>query len=643
MRRSSIKPPRSDICLILVRQCRFGYAFFWSSPRTFQGIRRLRRQIQNCSDCRTAAIALVVLILAMSASVGLVHGQEHRDVKQIVILYTHRTLTPINGDWDRGIRSSLAAAFDEPLDIEIEYLNLVRHKDPDYLRSWIELLKTKYAKKPPDLVIPVFVPALEFTLKHREAIFPETPIVFCSAPLPLAERAHALPDVTGVAFRLDVAGTISAIRRLHPSHDRLLILSGSSESEHAFQHSVKESILALKTGLAIEVVAGIPRRELLRVVESTPENTTILLLHYDEDNEGNHYSTVEILDEISPRSCAPIYGLYDTLLGHGSVGGSLASPELQGRLAGEQAVRVLKGERPADIPIVGLDTVKLQFDSHQLGRWHISESNLPPESVVAFRAPTLWEQFGRYILLGAAALLFQTAIIVALLMNRSRRFTAEREARNLAGKILTAQEDERRYLAREMHDDLTQRLAASAIAAGSLEQKLQASEESREAIASLKGGLIAICDDMHRLSRQLHPAILDDFGLAATLHSECDRLAERCGISVEFRCGSLPANLPGNISICLYRIAQEAFWNTAKYSHTDRVVVELNSDPEFIHLNIRDFGIGIQSHQISDRQGLGMSSMRERARLVQGTISINSRPGEGVTIDVGVPLPEDMA
>ena len=133
-------------------------------------------------------LALTCTILFL-ATQSIVQAQHPRNAKQIVILYTHRTLTPINADWDRGIRSSLAAGFDDPLDIEIEYLNLVRHKDPDYLRSWIELLKTKYAAKPPDLVIPVYVPALEFTLEHRETIFPDVPVVFCSAPLKLAERA----------------------------------------------------------------------------------------------------------------------------------------------------------------------------------------------------------------------------------------------------------------------------------------------------------------------------------------------------------------------------------------------------------------------------------------------------------------------
>jgi hypothetical protein len=258
--------------------------------------------------------------------------------------------------------------------------------------------------------------------------------------------------------------------RLHPSHNRLLILSGSSDQELASRNPIEEAIHGMNTGLHVDSIAGLPRKELLSTIDAIEAGTIVLMLNYDEDTEGNHYSTVEIIDELSARSPAPVYGLYDTLLGHGIVGGSLASPESQGQLAGSMAVRVLKGERPEDIPITGLETVQMQFDARQLKRWNISESDLPAGSRVLYREPTFWEQFGHYVLPATIAILLQSGIIVALLINRSRRFTAEREARDLAGKILTAQEDERRYLAREMHDDLSQRLAASAITAGHLEK-----------------------------------------------------------------------------------------------------------------------------------------------------------------------------
>lgn len=598
----------------------------------------------TCHDKYGIFLAVIWAACSFAApSLAFAKEQPRRNPKQVVILYTHRALTPIIADWDRGIRSALSAGFFEPLNIEIEYLNLVRHKEPDYVRGWIELLKTKYAAKPPDLIIPVFAPALEFTLEHRESLFPNVPIVFCSAPPKVAERAHAQPSVTGVAFRLDFAGTVKVATRLRPETKRLTVLSGSTAPERAMKSAAQEAILALNSGLEIEFVEGLPQSQLFQKLAGADRNTAILMLSYDEDLEGTNYSTAELIEQLSGKCPGPIYGLYDTLLGYGIVGGSLESAESQGRLSGEMAVRVLKGERPEDIPIVGLDTPRYEFDARQLRRWNIREANLPPGSLVRYREATFWEQFGRYILLGVLAIALQSLIIVALLVNRTRRVRAERDARELAGKILTAQEDERRYLAREMHDDLSQRLAASAIEAGNLEQRLRESPESRDALGTLKGNLIAICNDVHRLSRQIHPAILDDFGLADALRCECDRFGERDGFAVEFRCGHVPQILPKDISLCLYRIAQEALWNSAKYSHSQKTIVELNADPEFIYLEVRDLGQGFDLHQVSGSKGLGLASMKERAHLVRGTISIESAPGAGVKIAVRVPLPEHEA
>ena len=219
--------------------------------------------------------------------------------------------------------------------------------------------------------------------------------------------------------------------------------------------------------------------------------------------------------------------------------------------------------------------------------------------------------------------------------------TSRKEARQLAGRLLTAQEDERKRLAREMHDDVSQRLAATAIEAGKFEQQFPVADPSREAMATLKDHLIALSDDVHRISRQLHPAILDDLGLEDAIRSECDRFAEREGVAIQFHCGDLPDRLPKDIALCLYRIAQEALRNVAKHAQTDRVELILNADPEFLHLEVRDFGRGFRSEEVRGQPGLGLASMEERARLVGGEITISSVPGKGTSIAVRVPLPEE--
>jgi signal transduction histidine kinase len=215
------------------------------------------------------------------------------------------------------------------------------------------------------------------------------------------------------------------------------------------------------------------------------------------------------------------------------------------------------------------------------------------------------------------------------------------ETRRLAGRILTAQEEERKRIARELHDDISQRLAAGAIEAGKAEQELTVPQPARAALARLKEHLIALSDDVHRLSRNLHPAILDDLGLQDALRAECDRVAEHGRLAVNFRCGQLPACVPRDLALSVYRIAQEALQNAVKHAQTDRVDLILNADLEFLDLEVRDFGRGFELAAGRRRSGLGLASMEERVRLVGGEVVISSNPGQGTSVQVRVPLPND--
>jgi signal transduction histidine kinase len=189
----------------------------------------------------------------------------------------------------------------------------------------------------------------------------------------------------------------------------------------------------------------------------------------------------------------------------------------------------------------------------------------------------------------------------------------------LAGRLMSAQEDERRRIARELHDDLSQRLAAVAIAAANL-----GDQNIKEQIAS-------ISHDIHSLSRQLHPAILDDLGLPAALEAECRLFFERGGPPVDLSLA--PANLPRDAQLVLYRIAQEALRNILKHAEATEVSLSLAG----AHLTITDNGKGFDKAARGYRAGVGLSSMEERARFVGGAVTITSTPGGGTIVDVELP------
>ena len=203
------------------------------------------------------------------------------------------------------------------------------------------------------------------------------------------------------------------------------------------------------------------------------------------------------------------------------------------------------------------------FDWRELERWGIPASRLPPGAEVRFRPPSLWEQHKLLIVAGAAIVLFQAALISALLFQHARRRRAEKEAVGLSGRLLTAHEDERKRLARELHDDLTQRLARLAIDAGRMEHAPPAPEWR---MRPLREELVRLSEDVHSLSYRLHPSMLDDLGLVEALKAECDRVARHGALRVDVDARGVPEALTGDASLCLFRIAQEALNNATRHA-----------------------------------------------------------------------------
>jgi PAS domain S-box-containing protein len=221
----------------------------------------------------------------------------------------------------------------------------------------------------------------------------------------------------------------------------------------------------------------------------------------------------------------------------------------------------------------------------------------------------------------------------------TERKEAEAAMRQLAGRILTAQEAERRLLAREMHDDLTQRLAVLAIDAAGLERLCAAPSPLLDGLGEMKEQLIKLSRDVHALSRQLHPSILDDLGLVDALRSECSSFSQREGIAVRYVPHDIRAGIPKELALCLYRIAQEGLRNVAKHARAKRACVSLAASDEGLLLSIEDAGVGFQPAGVHGRGGLGLASMEERARLVGGDFAIRSEPGKGTVIEVFLPCP----
>lgn len=215
----------------------------------------------------------------------------------------------------------------------------------------------------------------------------------------------------------------------------------------------------------------------------------------------------------------------------------------------------------------------------------------------------------------------------------------ENDLRRLAGRLISAQEEERSHLARELHDDLAQRLAVFAIDVGQIEQQLgDLPEPVRETLNEMKKDIVTISQDVHKLSRQIHPSILDDLGLIKAVESECNNFSKREGVEIIFKHENIPTIIPKGISLSLYRIIQEGLTNISKHACANHISVSMKGTGHEALLSVQDDGIGFDFVEVREKPGLGFSSMRERARLIHGDLSISSQPERGTVITVRVPL-----
>jgi signal transduction histidine kinase len=229
---------------------------------------------------------------------------------------------------------------------------------------------------------------------------------------------------------------------------------------------------------------------------------------------------------------------------------------------------------------------------------------------------------------------------ISLRARKAELRRSQEELRALAGQLLTAQEEDRRRIARDLHDDVNQRLAMLAMDLRRIEKDAMSNLPAIwDMTRSITQRLGKVSDDVRQLAYRFHPSILDDLGLIKAVRRLVDDFSASTGLEALY-VHQDPVNcLPPDLSTCVYRIAQESLNNVARYAQASEVEVELICEEEMISLSIRDNGLGFDLEHIEQsRPRLGLVSMRERLRLVHGTLEVVTAPGQGTHIQIQIPL-----
>lgn len=563
--------------------------------------------------------------------------------KTVLALIPLQRGSSMSMDIDNTIRTVLNDGLDGHLDYYTEYLDLARFAEPDYEPAVRDFFRRKYAGKTFDVVLAPTNAMVDFVNTHRAELFPGAAVVFS------AGGPRSGPKTTGIVSALNVKSSIDIALRLHPDLRHVFVVSGVSESDRYYQDVARSQFRVFDGRLEFTYSSGLAMPDLLQRVAALPRDTIVFFLSHFDDGHGRKFDELTALDQVAAAANVPTYVWIDSSGRHGSVGGSVLSVErLSGALA-NVALRVLNGESPDRIPVSEIDANVAQFDWRQLRRWGISETRLPAGSVVRFREPSLWDQYKLYVIGATSVLVLQTSLIAGLLVQRARRRRVENALRasnqqnhDLAGRLITAQEDERRRIARDLHDDVTQRVALISVEMellGNCESPVEAGARSGRLAARLR----ELSTDIHRISHQLHPAKVDQLGLVTAARSLCGATARQSGLPIEFSARNIPADLPSNLSLCLYRVIQESLHNVVHHSKAGACRVELIGETDGLRLTIVDEGQGFDVNQAARTGGLGLVGMQERVRLLQGTIAVSSSPGQGTRVEATVPLRPTVA
>jgi len=316
-----------------------------------------------------------------------------------------------------------------------------------------------------------------------------------------------------------------------------------------------------------------------------------------------------------------------------------ARVEKETGLQQETMVGKTPGELRLPTPVVDIVTraVRSVFET---GRPYVTELSYPSPGGVTNWEASFIPEFGEN---GAV----QSVLNIARDITDKKRLektaqTYAEEVQALAASLLTAQEEERRRVSRELHDQICQQLAALAMDIGTLATRPPPREEARRRLKAIQARVVKVAEEAVHLAYQMHPSVLDELGLVVSLRDLCRQFSERYpDIALDFEDGGLPVSLPREVASCLYRVAQEGLQNIAKHSSAKHVSVALGFEKGAVVLTIADDGAGFDLKAARGRGGLGLIGMEERLRLVKGKLTITTQPGHGTQIAVEVPLPDD--
>jgi signal transduction histidine kinase len=331
-----------------------------------------------------------------------------------------------------GFRSTLAREFGQAIDFYEVPLDLARFSGQEGEEPLVAFLEERLKSQPVDLVASIGGAAVQFAARHRDRLFPDTPIVVVAAEPRMIPSGFLEKDATLVTQRINLPGMIEDILRVRPGTKQVAVVFGSSPLEKLWTEECRREFQPFTGRLEFVWLNELPLEQLLAKCASLPPHSFIFHGLFLADASGIPCEKDEMLRRLHETANAPVFSPFASELGLGPVGGRLFQNSEIGVQAAQVAVRILRGEKAGAIPPRILDASAPEYDWRELRRWHINEADLPPDRIIRFRQPGFWDRY-RWLVIGVCVVgVFQAVLIFGLLVNRSKRRRREAEAAMIA-------------------------------------------------------------------------------------------------------------------------------------------------------------------------------------------------------------------
>ena len=380
-------------------------------------------------------ILFTILFLLLSSGGG--YSSASTEIKRVLVLYSADKGLPAHELTDTAIRSAVKSQHKFDIQLFTDYLDLVRFDNHRYKQELARYLGEKYSDARPDVIIVVGSPALEVALSKSILPFSEVPIVVNAIfddDIEAIERADVPHRITAVYLKGDIDNLVNTARRFKPSTRQLVLVGGASEPDMQLYSALRKSLKRYKPDMTLIELSGLAMPQLLERVVNLPGDSIILYSTVFMDGAGRRFAPRDVLKEISRSANVPVFGIFDSYLGYGIVGGPLLSFEAQGNKSVDLAIRVLSGESPGDIPFEAEEPLTYKFDWRELERWGIDESALPAGSIVLYKPFSVWDEYKLFILGTLIFIVLESSLIAVLITQRRRKSIAEQSLKDAEEK-----------------------------------------------------------------------------------------------------------------------------------------------------------------------------------------------------------------